>query len=101
MDVTAVAEGDSAIDAYRETLDRGYRYDVVVMDLTVKGGMGGKEAMKRLLEVDPSARVIVASGYANDPIMANFREYGFVNVLRKPFNVNDFIRVIVEVMGEG
>jgi PAS domain S-box-containing protein len=101
MDVTAVAEGGSAIDAYREALARGNRYDVVLMDLTVKGGMGGKEAMKRLLEVDPSARVIVASGYANDPIMANFREYGFVNVLRKPFNVNDFIRVIVEVIGEG
>ncbi len=100
FEVDAVSNGHEAIEAYRRALDEGRRYSVAVMDLTVPGGMGGREAMKRLLAIDSRARVIVSSGYANDPIMSNYREHGFVSVLRKPFNVNEFLRTVVEVMGD-
>ena len=57
------------------------------MDLTIPGGMGGKETIKELKKVDPEVKAIVSSGYSNDPIMANFNDYGFIGVLNKPYNV--------------
>jgi two-component system cell cycle sensor histidine kinase/response regulator CckA len=56
--------------------------------------MGGKEAIKKLLVIDPGARVVVASGYSNDPIMAQYREYGFCGVIAKPFNIDEFLAVV-------
>jgi two-component system cell cycle sensor histidine kinase/response regulator CckA len=58
----------------------------VIMDLTIPGGMGGKEAIRHLLELDPQAVAIIASGYSRDPVMARFREYGFKDVIEKPFS---------------
>ena len=68
------------------------------MDLTIPGGMGGKEAIAALLAVDPNAKVIVSSGYANDPIMANHKLYGFCGVLPKPFKMDDLNRVLASVI---
>jgi CheY-like chemotaxis protein len=62
-------------------------FDVVIMDLTIPGGMGGKEAIKKLLEIDPNATVIVSSGYATDPIMSEYRKHGFKAVIAKPYSV--------------
>jgi DNA-binding NtrC family response regulator len=68
------------------------------MDLTIPGGIGGKEVLKILHESDPAIKAIVASGYSNDPVMANFREYGFCGVIVKPFNIDEFVRVVEGVM---
>ena len=87
--VEAVADGQQAIERYRAAQAEGRPYDGVVLDLTVPGGMGGREAMQALLAIDPAVRAIVSSGYSNDPIMANFKAYGFCGCINKPYQVED------------
>lgn len=80
-------DGMEALNLYREAGKNGRPFNAVIMDLTIPGGMGGKEAVGKLREIDPTARVIVSSGYSNDPIMAEFRDYGFDGVAIKPYKV--------------
>ena len=72
--------------------------DVILMDLTVPGGMGGKEAMQEILTLDPNARAIVSSGYSNDPVMADYTKYGFKAAVTKPFLLKDLQHAILDVM---
>jgi CheY-like chemotaxis protein len=74
--------------------------DVVIMDLTIPGGMGGKEAISTLLEIDPHVKAIVASGYSTDPIMAHYREYGFKGVVTKPYSIEDLSKTVRTVLEE-
>jgi two-component system cell cycle sensor histidine kinase/response regulator CckA len=90
-EVEFAEDGLQAIEVYEEAREAGKPFDVVLMDLTIPGGMGGKEAIKRLLEIDPVAKAIVVSGYSNDPIMSQYRDYGFQAVIRKPFEVDDLL----------
>ena len=85
--VELAADGDEAITKYQQARAAGDPFNAVIMDLTVPGGMGGKEAVKKLLEIDPKALVIVSSGYATDPIMSDFKKYGFKAVIAKPYSV--------------
>ncbi len=82
-----VADGEQALNKYQELRDMGTPVDLVIMDLTIPGGMGGQETAKRLLQLDPQAKIIVASGYSNDPVMSNFQEYGFLSAIVKPFEL--------------
>ncbi|MEA3333498.1 MAG: response regulator [Pseudomonadota bacterium] len=82
-----VAGGEQAINKYQELQDRGTPVDLVIMDLTIPGGIGGQEAAQRLLQLDPNAKLIVASGYSNDPVMAGYRQYGFYAAVAKPFDL--------------
>ena len=68
------------------------------MDLTIPGGMGGQEAISHLLDLDPAVRAVVMSGYSNDPVLANYREYGFQGRIDKPFAADDLARVLSEVL---
>jgi two-component system cell cycle sensor histidine kinase/response regulator CckA len=81
--------GEEAVAMYKDALSDKRPFDAVVMDLTIPGGIGGKETMERLLEIDPDAKAIVSSGYSNDPIMAEHEKHGFVGALPKPYNIND------------
>ncbi len=99
LDVVLARDGKEAIELFKKAQQEGKPFDVVVMDLTVKGAMGGLEATRELLSIDPGAKVIVASGYANDPIMASYREYGFCSYIVKPYTLEDLARVLYEVMG--
>jgi PAS domain S-box-containing protein len=92
--VFCTATGEETIAEYDRALKSGAPFDVVVMDLTIPGGMGGREAVGKLLELDPKARVVVSSGYSNDSILANFRAYGFCGVIAKPFDIDEFLKVI-------
>ena len=92
------SDGEGAIRLYSQALDEGTGYAVVIMDLTIPGGMGGVEAVGRLLAIDPAARVIVSSGYSSHEVMANYKKYGFAGVVAKPFRFSDLGRVLKEVL---
>ncbi|HEY4300681.1 MAG TPA: PAS domain S-box protein [Candidatus Didemnitutus sp.] len=94
LEVECAADGAEAVSIYQKAQGAGTPFDLVIMDLTVPGGMGGLEAVRRLREIDPNVRAIVSSGYSSDPILANPREHGFCGVLAKPYQLDDFTRVI-------
>ncbi len=96
--VESAFHGREAIEKYRSAMEEGDPFDVVIMDLTVAGGMGGKDGVKGILEEDPDAKVIVFSGYSNDPVLANYREYGFSGVISKPFSIEEFSRIINRII---
>jgi PAS domain S-box-containing protein len=99
FEVTATSDGQSAVDAYQRTLNgQEQRYDLVIMDLTVPGAMGGLDCMKTLQKLDPQVRAIVSSGYSSDPVMANFRGYGFAAAIPKPYRITDFAKSIRQVL---
>jgi PAS domain S-box-containing protein len=84
-EVECAREGAEAIELYQRAKDSGHTFDAVLLDLTIPGGMGGKEVAARLREVDDSAILIVSSGYSHTPIMSEFRRYGFDDVISKPW----------------
>jgi CheY-like chemotaxis protein len=87
-EVETAGNGEEALARYEQAFSTGRPFDAVILDLTVPGGMGGKEAVGRLLAVDPAARVIASSGYSNDPVMSDYRSHGFRAVAPKPYRVN-------------
>jgi signal transduction histidine kinase/CheY-like chemotaxis protein len=98
--VTVASDGEETLRRYVEARANGRPFDALIVDLTVPGGMGGEETLQCLLQIDPEARVIVASGYANAPVMSEYRERGFMAVLRKPFRREEVVRVLSRVVGE-
>ena len=91
-------DGEEAVELYERELRRSRPFDAVILDLTVPGGMGGKDAVKRLRALDPAVKAIVSSGYCNDPVMASYRDHGFRGVIAKPYNVDDLAAVLKEVL---
>jgi CheY-like chemotaxis protein len=98
LTVDCAADGAEAIEKYQAARGRGETYDLVIMDLTIPGGMGGLAAVRQLLKIDPNVKAIVSSGYSSDPVLANYREHGFVAMVPKPYEVNDLARVLREVL---
>lgn len=94
-----VEKGEDAIGKYREAKNSGKPYDLVILDLTVKGGMGGEETIKKILEIDPGAKAIVSSGYAETPVISDYRAYGFTAFLSKPYNVDELREKLNSVLG--
>ena len=91
-------DGAEAIALYKQGKDSGHPFDAVIMDLTIPGGVDGKEAIKSLLQIDPHVKAIVSSGYANDPVMADYRDYGFRGVVVKPFKMVELTEVLHQVL---
>ncbi len=87
LEAVAVADGRDAIVSYEQALATQHPFDVVVMDLTIPGGMGGEETIKQLKSIDPHVKAIVSSGYSDTPIMTDFMRYGFSDVICKPYNI--------------
>jgi PAS domain S-box-containing protein len=91
--------GEEALVAYEEAMREGRPFDLVILDLTVKGGMGGKETIRRLKHLDPKVKAIVSSGYANDPGVTQFSAYGFCGVVAKPYRMEEIRQQLTAVLG--
>ncbi len=92
-------DGAKAIEIYKDAMESREPFDAVILDLTVRGGMGGKEAIRKLMEIDPHVTGIVSSGYSDDSVMTDFEKYGFKGVVAKPYSVNEVSVVLGEVIG--
>jgi CheY-like chemotaxis protein len=100
LDFESAADGREAIERYRAAKESGRPFDLVIMDLTIPGGMGGKEAISILRKYDPGVKAIVSSGYSSDLAMADFREHGFSGMVAKPYDIARLTTVIHEVLKE-
>ena len=98
-DVAVVDNGRTAVEQYTRALRQGEPFDAVILDLIVPGGAGAREAMELLSEVDPAVNAIVVSGYAQDPAMTEYRDYGFKGVISKPFTLEELNTTLHSVMG--
>jgi CheY-like chemotaxis protein len=96
-EVVLTKDGDDTVKSYRDAIAANTPFDLVIMDLTIPGGMGGKEAVKKILAINPQAKVVVSSGYSNDPILAHFKEYGFSEVIVKPYQLQELSRVLSQL----
>jgi len=93
--------GKQVIAMYKQSIEAGEPFDLVIVDLTVPGGIGGKEAIKELIAINPDAKVIVSSGYSTDPVMADYSDYGFKGRLMKPFNMENLTKEVTRVIKMG
>jgi PAS domain S-box-containing protein len=94
------ASGKEAITLYKAARDAGSPYSVVIMDLTVPGGMGGREAAEHILKIDPNACLIVSSGYSTDPVMSEFDTFGFCATLLKPYSIEEITKTLATVLSK-
>jgi PAS domain S-box-containing protein len=98
FEASSVQDGQEAIEAYLAAKGSDKPIDVVIMDLTVPGGMGGEEAIVKLLEINPDIKAIVSSGYSNNPVLAKYYDYGFLGTIAKPFNLGELSEVLFKVL---
>jgi two-component system cell cycle sensor histidine kinase/response regulator CckA len=98
-EVELTKEGAEAVQKYNEAKKSGKPFDAVILDLTVPGGMGGKEVLEKLLEIDPEVKAIVSSGYATDPIMSEYKKYGFSAVVIKPYSISQMEEALQSLLG--
>jgi CheY-like chemotaxis protein len=96
-EVQFAEDGAAGIKIYREAMDTERPFHAVIMDLTIPGGMGGKEAMGEILRIDPNAKLIASSGYSNDPVMSDFRQYGFCGIITKPYRIEELGELLSRV----
>ncbi|MBI5042431.1 MAG: response regulator [Nitrospirae bacterium] len=96
--VESASNGEEAIELYKKAKKSGHAFDAVILDITVPGGMGGKETIKKLMEIDPDVKAIVSSGYSNDAVMAEFWKHGFKGVVTKPYKVEELYEVLQGVI---
>ena len=99
-EVTPTCDGAETVARYQESLAAGQPYDLLVMDLSIPGGMGGAAAMEKIRALDPDVRAIVSSGYSDDPVMSRYLDYGFRAVLPKPYQPQELRELVEELLRE-
>jgi PAS domain S-box-containing protein len=97
-DVEFAERGETAIDRFLNARESGRPFDALIIDLTIPGGMGGKDTIGKLSSIDPEVKAIVSSGYSNDPVMADYRSYGFSAVLTKPYKIRELSETLRHVI---
>lgn len=93
-EVDTSVDGNEAIAMYKSAMEAGSPYQAVILDLTIPGGMGGKETVKKLKEIAPDVNAIVSSGYSNDPTMAEYEKHGFSGIIIKPYRISDIADIL-------
>jgi PAS domain S-box-containing protein len=99
-EVEFAKNGSEAIELYTRAMESSKSFNLVIMDLTIPGGMGGKETIEKLKEIDPEIKAIVSSGYFNDPVMSEYKNYGFKGVVTKPYKIEEFSKTVYEVINQ-
>ena len=99
-EVDFARDGSEAIELYKKSKNSGRPFDVVIIDLTIPGGMGGRETMQKLLEIDPHVKAIVSSGYSDDAVMSNYTNYNFKGVIAKPYRIEELSKTVRSVLAE-
>ncbi|HUH79611.1 MAG TPA: response regulator [Methanoregula sp.] len=97
-EVMFARDGDTAIELYKREKSNGSPFDIVILDLSVPEGMGGKETIMRLRALDPGVKAVVSSGYSNDPVVQDFADYGFAGRLTKPYKINDMKEILEDLI---
>ena len=99
-DVMFAQTGEAALALYVREKNAGSPFDIVILDLSVPEGMGGKETIAKLREFDPAVKAIVSSGYGNDPVVQDYTGYGFSGKLSKPYKINDLKLILEQLMAK-
>jgi len=97
-DVMSARDGLAAIDLYKKEKAAGFPFDIVILDLSVPNGLGGKETIEHLRNFDPAVKAVVSTGYTNDPVVQDFSHYGFSERLTKPYNINEMKNLLEKVI---
>lgn len=97
--VEKAKDGAEVLKMYEEAQQSGKPFDIVLLDLSVPGGMGGRETLRELLRIDPTVKAVVSSGYSTDPILAKHREYGFASALAKPYRLKELSSALQQASG--
>ena len=98
-EVATSAEGGETLRRYREAMELGRPFDLVIVDLTIPvGGMNGEETIRALRQLDPKVRAIVASGYLQNPVLTNYRDHGFCGMVTKPYSISELLREVSRAM---
>ncbi|UCH98233.1 MAG: response regulator [Candidatus Aminicenantes bacterium] len=93
-EIVEAENGEEALELYRSAIERGDPFEAVILDLVTPSGMGGKECVQKLLEIDPNVKAIVSSGYSDDPVITHYQDYGFCGVLPKPYKIHELKEVL-------
>jgi CheY-like chemotaxis protein len=96
-EIIYAADGEAALEIFKNAETKGTHFDAVILDLTIKGGLGGKDTIVKLLEIDPRAKVFVSSGYSDDPVVTGYKAYGFFGVIVKPYNIKDLSEALASI----
>lgn len=96
-EVMFARDGAAAIELYRQEQEKGSPFDLVILDLSVPDGIGGKEAFEKLHTLDPGARIVISSGFTNDPMLTDYASFGLNGVLAKPYRITE-IKALLENM---
>lgn len=95
-----VADGNAAVESYVEAAQAGEPFDVVILDLTIPGGMGGEETLAELYKVDPKVRALVSSGYSASGVFSGYESHGFIGSIAKPYNIRDLADALSKALSE-
>ena len=99
-EVDCAKDGAEAINLYKKAQLERKPFALIIMDLTIQGGMGGKEAILKLREIDPDVRVIVSSGYSEDALMSDYKKHGFSAVIAKPYKLSELSKIVQKVISK-
>ncbi len=99
LKVIPATDGESAVRIFKDYYEKGIPFDLVLLDLTIRGGMGGLEAFSAMKKILPEVKGVVSSGYSSDPVMSNYGEYGFAGVLKKPYMFNELSSLLKKLIG--
>ena len=97
FDVDIVTNSKDAIEKYKASIEKSKVYDLVILDLTIPGDIGGEEVAKEILKINPDAKIVVASGYSNSPILSNYKKYGFIDRIEKPFTYEELKEIVIRI----